>query len=83
MPISIASRLLAACLLLTLAGCAERGPDGPTLNGTSPEQDGTLEPNTTTRPSTDVTPEEQFDPNATLEPDATLQPDTTTTGERR
>ena len=79
MPLSLAPRLLAAGLLLTLAGCADRGPDGPTLTGTSPEQDGTLEPNTTTRPSTDVTPEAQFDPNATLEPDATLQPDTTTT----
>ena len=73
----ISARLLAFGLLLAASGCADRAPDGPTLDGTSPEQDGTLEPDATTRPSTDVTPETQLGPNATLEPDATLQPDTT------
>ena len=59
----------AALALLTLAGCSS-GADGPTLDGVSPEQDGTLEPDASTAPGGDVTPD------ATLAPDATLQPDT-------
>ena len=71
------ARLAALALLVTLAGCSDSGP-GETIEGVSPEENGTLQPDATTSPSTDVTPEQQMDPNATLEPDATLQPDTTT-----
>ena len=65
----------AALALLTLAGCSS-GADGPTLDGVSPEQNGTLQPDASTAPRGDVTPEAGLAPNATLAPDATPQPDT-------
>lgn len=63
--------------VLALAGCSS-SPDGPTLDGVSPEQNGTLQPDASTTPGGDIAPEASQDPNATLAPDATLQPDTTT-----
>lgn len=64
-------------LLAALAGCGNQGPDGPTLDGTAPELNGTLQPDDGSTPPADLSPETTLDPNATLEPDATLQPDTT------
>lgn len=76
-PMILLSRRLAALACLTaLSGCSDSGPD-KTIEGVSPEENGTLQPDATTSPSTDITPEQQFDPSATLEPDVTLQPDTT------
>ncbi len=72
----LSRRLAAAACLAVLAGCSDSGP-GETIEGVSPEMNGTLQPDATTSPSGDVAPEQQQNPNATLEPDATLQPDTT------
>ena len=68
---------LALALTLVAAGCTQEGPDGPTLDGTSPDLNGTLQPDRTTAPAADGAPETQMDPDATLEPDAPLEPDTT------
>ena len=73
----IPARDVALALALVAAGCTQEGPDGPTLDGTSPDLNGTLQPDRTTAPAADVAPETQMDPDATREPDATLEPDTT------
>ena len=67
---------LCLALLASLGGCSTPEPDR-TIEGVSPEQNGSLQPDATTTPGGDLMPEQQQNPNATLEPDATLQPDTT------
>ena len=67
---------LCLALFASLAGCSDSEP-AETIEGVSPDQNGTLQPDATTTPGGDLAPEQQQDPNATLEPDATLQPDTT------
>lgn len=68
-------RLAALALLVSLAGCADPEPT-QTLDGISPEQNGTLQPDASTSPHGGLSPAPQQDPSATLAPDATLQPDT-------
>ncbi len=73
---------LGIALLASLTGCSDSGP-GQTIEGVSPEQDGTLQPAATTSPGGGLVPGQQqeagaaFEPGTTLEPGPTLGPDTT------
>ena len=69
-------RLAAVAFLVALAGCSDAEPV-QTLEGVSPEQNGTLQPDASTTPDGTTTPAPQQNPNATLAPDAMMQPDTT------
>ena len=71
------SRVLAAVLLLALAGCGSSGSEAPmTIDGVSPEENGTLEPDASMNAPADVAPGGQVAPAATMEPGETVQPDT-------
>lgn len=48
-----------------------------TIDGVSPEQNETLEPDASVDAPTEFAPGEQVAPTGTVEPSTTLQPDTT------
>ncbi len=72
--------LLAAVAGVSLAGVSLAGCSDPepvqTIEGVSPEQNGTLEPDATVGPG-GLAPQQQ-DPGGTLAPGATLEPGTAT-----